>query len=146
MSLDIDTILSVLRSHQIEGDSLTPIMRDLILAEKEEKAAAAEEKTPKAKSKMVVLIRGDASLKRLVEGGAWVVAIPEMDSASTLLDKITASVKTQNESIKRNRSRVIRTFARAIEWLKPKVGKQHGISGFKTRLPVEVVVVESETV
>lgn len=147
MSLDLDTVLSILRDHKIDGDNLIPIAKDLIAAEKEAKASDAAEKTPKAKSKMVVLIRGDASLKRLVDGGAWVVAIPEMDSSSTLLAKVEASVKQSNDSLKRGRaSRVIRTFARAMEWLKPKVTKEHGIVGIRTKQAVEVVVVESEAI
>jgi len=144
MSLSIDDTLDILRAHKIDGPNLTAIAKDLIAAEREIKEEKASDKTPKPKNRLVVLIRGDASLKRAVEGGAFVVSIPEADSASTILEKVKASVKTYNETIKRGRaSRVIRTFARAMEWLRPKALKPNGITGIKTKTPVEVIVVES---
>lgn len=156
MSLPIDEILAVLRDH-IPSDSptLTAIAKDLIAAEKEVKAAAAAEKdAPKSKSRMVVLIRGDASLKRLVEGGAWVVTIPDDPTqanatSSTLLQRITKAVKTHNENLRgKNRAaKVIRTFARAMDWLRPKsIDMAQSAFRVKTKVAVEVVVVESEEV
>lgn len=145
--LNIDDILPILREHNIEGDNLTKIAKDLIAAEREIKAEAEASKEPKPKSRFVVLIRGDASLKKAVEAGAYIVSVPEASDSTTLLARLKAAVKTSNDTIKRGRaSRVIRTFARAMEWLKPKVLKQHQISSVKTRQPVEVIVVEQETI
>lgn len=144
MSIPIDEILATLRNHKIEGDNLTAIAKDLIAVERELKEEKANEKEPRAKTKLVVLIRGDASLKRAVEGGAYVVSVKQDDNTATLLERIKLTVKDSNEKIKRGRaSRVIRTFARAMEWLKPKALKLHGIQGIKNKTPVEVVVVES---
>lgn len=144
MSLDLDVVLNVLRSHQIDGDNLIPIARDLIAAEKQVKAEEAQDKTPKAKTKLVVLIRGDGATKRAVEAGAFVVSVPEERSASTILDSLRMAVVRHNETItKRRASRTIRTFARAMEWLRPKHLKPFEIGSVKTKTPIEVIVVEA---
>jgi hypothetical protein len=144
MSITIDDALNVLRNHKIEGNDLTAIAKDLIAIEKELKAEKEANKEEKPKTNMVVLIRGDAALKKAVQGGAFIVTVPENSDNNTFLARLAAAVKTSNDSIKRGKSsRAIRTFARAMEWLKPKALKQHQIKGIKTKTPVEVIVVES---
>ncbi len=98
---------------------------------------------------MVVLLRGDASLRRLVEGGAWVVSEQESTIPRLpLTQRIAAAVKFANENLRgKNRAtKVIRTFARAMEWLRTKSIKSvDGQFTVKTKTPVEVIVIDQES-
>lgn len=150
MSLDLDSVLDVLRSHDLPSPTLQAIAKDLIAAERQtkEEAAAESAANPKVKTKMVVFVRGNAALRDLVAGGAWVLRVREDDQTTTIQSRVKAVAKLYNERLTRHRSsRVIRTWARALEWAKGKVVKDaQGAYTVLTRQPVEVQVVEREEV
>lgn len=149
MSLELSEVADVLKAH-LPDATLHKVLKDLIAAEKAAKAAVAAEPTePRPKQEMVVLIRGDASLRKAVEGGAWVIKQKEGTDTTTLLDRIQRSVSSHNDSLRGNRraSKLIRTFARAMDWLRPKaIDRVSGEFKVVTKTPVEVIVVESENV
>src|SRR4051812_17269044 len=109
MALSTDDTIEVLRSHLAADHAslLNTIVKDLLAAEREVKAATAKDPAaPKVKTRYQVLIRGDASLKPLVAGGAWVVTTPDDTTSDTyrgegLLARLTKAAKTQNEAPKR---------------------------------------------
>jgi hypothetical protein len=153
MSLPTDEVLSIIKSHLPDPKVVQAIAKDLAAAEKEIKEERQATAGPKAKKRLVVLIRGDSATKAAVEGGAWVVALPEDGNTATLLDNVATAVRASNNALKRNRAtRMIRTFARAMEWLKPKAikgaaeGNPTAVFSIKTKTPIEVVVVEREEI
>lgn len=153
MPLPLDDVLSILRDHVSDPKTVKAITLDLVAAEKEVKQEREATAEPKAKKRFVVLLRGDAILKPALEGGAWIVAIPEGQSAEQLLGNVSSAVRASNDALKRNRaSRVIKTFARAMEWLKPKAiktaadGDAAKVFAIKTKTPVEIVLVEREEI
>ena len=149
MALPIESVLSIVRDHITDPTQRAAIAKALQAAEKEVKSERAESAAPKAKKRFVVLIRGDATLKAAVSGGAWIVAENEGNDTNTLLSRIASAVRCSNDALKRNRAtRTIKTFARAMEWLKPKaikVASPEQPWSVKTKVPVEVLVVEQES-
>ena len=152
MPIPVDDAIDILRGHISDSATLQAIAKDLLAAEKEAKADRGSDAAPKTKNTMVVLIRGDAALKSKLEGGAWVVSVPDpvdgQRNPTPLLDRVSRAVKGYNEGLKRGKTnKSIRTFARAMEKLSPKSIKNSGGDfKVKTKLPVEVIVVESDTV
>lgn len=157
MSLELDSVISILQSHIADGTLIQALAKDLIAAERE--AKEAKEPTTKATPKrLVVLVRGDAALAKAVAGGAWVVSVPGTESPETttysgdsLLSRIKRAVTAANEAPTRGRRRGkptrIKTFAEAMRWLRPKALKQtESTLAIRTKEPVEVVVVTAEDV
>lgn len=162
-TLPIGDILDIVRQRVSDPVTIKAITDDLLKTQRElaaEKAAEKESSSagPKAKNRFVILLRGDASLKPLVAGGAFILAVPDSDipEANTymgdaLLQRFYKAVSTYNDiPEKRGRGRAktkMKTFFDAIRRLKPKAIKESGSSfKIKTVDPVEVVVVEKEEV
>lgn len=156
MSLPVDEVLSVLREHVTDSSTLQAITKDLIKTEKEIKEAKAADKTPKAKTRMVALIRGNAELKQLVAAGAFVLSVPDDDTTNTysgdgLLARLNKAAVSHNEAPRKRRSknnRKIKTLFDAMTLLKAKTIKASG-STFSIKQkgqPIEVVVVEKEDI
>lgn len=147
MSIPLDEIVSVLSTHLKDPAQVRAITEELKAVEAEAKESRASASAKRTKTKQVVLIRGEASLKPLVAGGAWIVAVPEDDQTATLQDRIRTSARAYNDGLRKDRAtRLVKTFARALEWVKGKVIKQACGSHpyqVRTRLPVEVQVVEN---
>lgn len=153
MSLLIDDVLSILKTHVSDDQTVRAIAKDLIKIEKEIKQANLTERSKPNKNRLVVLIRGDAPLKQLTAGGAYIVSVPDNDQTSTysgdsLLARISSAARTFNDSLKRKKgNRAIRTFVQAMESLKSKAVKASGSSFLvKTKYPTEVVVVDKEDI
>ncbi len=158
MSLLIEDILAILRDGNYLTDSTTlqAVAKDLIQAEKEV-AATKETAGPAAKTRLTVLIRGDAALRAAVAGGAWIVSVPD-DTESTqsytanyLIDRLRKAVAEHNDAPKARRGRakrVIKTWFEAFTTLKAKTIKASGSAiGLKGKGSLaEVVVLEDETV
>ncbi len=151
--MTIDDTLAILRDHVSDSSLLQAIARDLIAAEKEDKAA--KEPTSKSKTILKVLIRGDSALKAMVAAGGYILSVPDDDSVSNtymadgLLGRITTACRTHNDAPKQRRGkkrRQIKTLNEAMVGLKSKVIKQSG-SAFTIKgkgIPCEIVVVEKE--
>ena len=149
MSLDLASVSDVLRQHVTDHATFQAILKDLIATEKQAAAAGAADKTPRAKTDFVVLIRGDTTLQRAVEGGAWIIKQPEGSDTTTLLDRINRAAGTHNDRLKgkQRANRLIRTFARALELIRPKsVTACDAKFKVVTKTPVEVVVVTSDAI
>lgn len=161
-SIPTDEVLSIIKKHIEDADKVQQIARDLFAVQKElaeEKKAAAG--GPKRKNNFVIVIRGDDSVKRAVEAGAYVLTVPNCDSETetteiftqnTLVERIKKAVKVDNDLPKAKRGRYARkashkitTFVSAMENLRTKAIKQahQGPSMFtiKTRAPVPIIVV-----
>lgn len=166
-SIPTDEVLSVLKKHIQDFATVQAIAKDLLAVQKElaeEKRAAAG--GPKRKNNFVIVIRGDDSVKRAVEAGAYVLTVPNCDSETettetftqnTLIERVKKAVKVDNElpNAKRGRyarkaSHKITTFVSAMENLRTKAIKQahQGPSMFtiKTRTPVPIIVVDDSVV
>ena len=162
-TLPIGDALDVVRQYVTDPEVLKKIAAALNAAQRENAAAkAADKEAGTSKSnryRLVVLVRGDSTLKPLVAGGAFVFAVPDGEedvalsdtySGEGLLQRFYNAVRAHNDAPKGKRgkaTRKIKTFAEAIRYLKPKTIKGNG-SAFKikTTAPVEVVVVEKEEV
>jgi hypothetical protein len=159
-TLPISDVLDVVRQHVSDPVALKAIQAELLAAQRENAAAKLADKEAggaKNKYRFAVFIRGDASLKPLVAGGAFIVAVPDTDGPESetyvgeaLLQRFYKAVKTHNEAPKGKRGRtrsIIKTFAEAFRILKPKTIKQsESLFKLKGSDPVEVIVVEKEEV
>ena len=126
-----------------------------IAAEKEVKAEKAAEASVKTKTRLAILIRGDAALQQAVAAGAYVLSVPDDDTVSNtymaegLLNRVIAAAKEHNEAPRPRRGkskRSIKTLNDAMTLLKAKTIKASG-SQFSIKqkgMPVEVVVVTKE--
>lgn len=150
MALEIVDVADVLRAHLTDPAQLNAVLKDLIATEKAAKAAEAnDDKEPRPKQEFVVLIRGNAATKAAVAGGAWLVKTPAESDNTTLLDRIRSAVQAHNDSLrgKQRGTRIIRTFARAFNLLRPKsILLAEANFKISTKTPVEVMVIESENV
>lgn len=159
--LPLGDILDVLRERVTDPEVLKTITADLMAASRElaaEKAAEKENASgSKNKYRLTVLIRGDASLKALVAGGAYVFAVPddpelvETYSGEGLLQRFYKAVHAHNyapqKGVRGRKRSLFKTFGDAVRGLKPKAIKStESAFKIKTALPVEVIVVEKEEV
>lgn len=160
-TLPIADVLDVVRQHVKDPATLKTIQAELLQAQRENAAAKLADREAgagaKNKYRLAVFIRGDASLKPLVAGGAFIIAVPDTDGPESetyvgeaLLQRFYKAVKTHNEAPKGKRGRarsIIKTFAEAFRVLKPKTIKQsESLFKLKGSDPVEVIVVEKEEV
>ncbi len=149
MTLDdlIGTLIQSAREADIPNDKVALIVADLRKAAKEEKDDRPPAK--RAKARFTILIRGDAHLRDLVAGGAWLVSQPDPKEPTApktpLLERLRRAVTVANES--RRKTPAIKTWAEAMRWLKPKALKaSESQVTIKAREPVEVVVLTEETI
>ena len=161
IKLELGEIIDVLRQ-RVDPETLKIVTADLLATQRalaaEKEAEKGSSSGIKSKNRFVILVRGDASLKPLVAGGAFVLSVPDSDTpeantymGDALLQRFYKAVSTYNDiPEKRGRGRAktkMKTFFDAIRRLKPKVIKESG-SSFKIKNvdPVEVIVVEKEEV
>lgn len=152
-SLSIDDVITAVRKHVTDEVKVKAILKDLVAAQQE--VEEDKVKSPKSKNKFVVLLRGDASLRDKVSGGAWVVScsddetLVETYSGEGLWNRILKAVRYHNENpgkVKK-RHKMIKTFFAAMNTLKPKTFKlTESVVSVKTREPVEVIVVEKDEI
>lgn len=161
-AIPMGDILDIIRQRVTDETTRKQIVADLNAAQKElaaEKAAEKAEGLGKTKNKyrLVALVRGDASLKPLVAGGAFIVAVPDMDTpeaatyaGDALLERIYKAARMHNQRRQGVRGRPLvkmNTFFEVLKGLKPKAIRASE-SAFKVKCadPIEVVVVEREDI
>lgn len=153
--MTIPDIIAVLRDEALvtETPRLQAIARALEKAERETKEQRKAE--PRGKTRLVILVRGDAALQRALDGGGWVVSVPDDDTTNTysaegLVNRLRKAVIAHNEAPKgrRKAKTKVETWAQCFTQLRAKTLKDSGSQiGIKQKgNPAELVVLTSETV
>ncbi len=143
--INIDDVIGVLKSTQIEDNKIHVILKELRSIIEEEKNDKEENKVPKPKGKFVVCIRSDnASLQKELTQGAYIIQVSEENDTSNLLQRIQTAARSHNDSLKRAKTRVS-SFGDAMNFIKRKFSKT-GEYMVKTKLPVEVQVITEEKI
>lgn len=151
MSLPIDSILAILRDgNHLTGNALQAVAKDLIAAEKEEKAN--KEPAVKTKTRLVGLVRQDVGSATL--GGVYILSVPDDDSTDTysgvgLLNRLRAAAVEHNDAPRGRKGRTkVTTWDQLLRNVKAKTFKASGSQiGVKAKGNAhELVVLPTETI
>lgn len=153
------TTLDVIQVIRDEGLITEPAKLQAIAKALDAAAREAKEErkhSPRGKTRLAILVRGDDALQRALGGGAWVVSVPDDESTATysgasLISRLRSAAVVHNEAPAKRRSKSrakITTWQELFTTIKAKTLKDSGSQiGVKQKgNPAEVVVLTSETV
>ncbi len=141
MALNIDEIISALRDEKIDPKILVAVETKLEKIEQDKKADRSS--TPKGKNEFVIMVRGDAALKKILQQG-WVVQVKKGSDIQNLPIALQAAAKDNNDSQKKKKAPV-KTWRELFQYCKRPFLKNRDIL-VKTKEPVQVVVLLNEGV
>lgn len=160
ISLPLSDVLAVVRDHVTDPTQLAAIQAELLKTQRQIAAdKEAEKGAPKGKTRLCVVIQGDAALKEAVAAGCYVLSVPDPEDDAELsntymgeglLGRIYTACRAHNDAPKKRRAkakRKIQTLVDAMSLLKAKTIKESGSTfGIKQKgQPVEIVVVTTPT-
>lgn len=128
-------VAEICKKNQMEPVMLRKIMEEINLAVQPD--GASEEKPPAVKKQHVVVISDPDGKLPKDDFVAWVVQIPENESAATTLDRIHRAAYDFNTT-KKGRLMPVRTVGDAIENITAKGFKEADV-WIRTKTPVLVV-------
>ena len=161
MAIKLEELQEILTQAGIDAGKRTIAMhlaKEMEAAKKAEKEEEKDGEGNGGKYKNVVFIRGDESLKRLVEGGAWIAQELEdaPEGSFSITDGLIAAAARQNEALnapksgrgRKSKGSQIVSWFNLFAWLKPKILNEVTRKGMKikTKQPVEVRVLTTEDV
>lgn len=116
------------------------ILEEARKIEEEKKAERENNKEPKSKNEFCVLIRGDESLKEIVQE-AWVVQVPTHIPQDDLIERVKKASRDHNQAVKRKG--MCNTFRDAFQYVKRKFSKDNNYL-VKTKEPCRVHILTKE--
>jgi hypothetical protein len=143
MAIKLDDLQTIL----IESGLSTEQRQNVIRTAKqfEDEAASEREVSPKTKSKLTVLIRGDESLADTIQQ-AWIVKTPDEQDDNSLLDRLKLAAVKHNEGLKKKKH-LVELWRDVFFYIKRKTTKVPEINvDVKTKEPVRVVIIPNERV
>ncbi len=154
MSLPLDEVIATLKDHLQDNNLLNAIAKDLFQAERDAKAARADHAGPKAKTRLVALVRQDKGSTTL--GGAYIVSVPDDDTTDTysgegLLNRLRKAAQEHNDAPRKKRAKSkikIDTWDALLRNVKAKTFKASGSQiGVKAKGNAhELVILISESI
>ena len=142
MAIKIEDIIETLREEKIPANSIIAIQNKLEAIQEELKAERKSE-VPKTKNEFVIVVRGDSSLAKTLQQG-WIVQVPAGSDIQNLGSKFTDAAKEHNNNQKRKKN-IIQKWSDFFQYCKRTFVKTRNIN-IKTKQPVQVVVLEKDTV
>ncbi len=151
----IHLVIVSLRDNGAPAELIAATVADLRKAAKQEKDTPA---TPKAKTRFVALVRGDLALQKALDGGAWIVSVPDGDEDPTtttyhgggLVNRLRKAALAHNEAPKgrRKAKTKVTTWRELFAYVKASTIKasESAITFRQKGTPCEVVVLTEETI
>ncbi len=142
MAVKIPTVISILRDQKIDPKILTEIETKLEAVEadsKEERGSAG----PKAKNEFVIVVRGDAALKKILQQG-WVLNVKEGFDIQTL-PEVMKSIAADNNAGQKRKINPLKKWAEFFQHCKRRWLKVKDVH-IKTKEPVQIVVLNDEEI
>jgi hypothetical protein len=140
--VDIALVAEALKNNNVEPETMHQILHEISEEARKEAEAAADQKEPSVKKQFVIILsdpQGKVPVDDLV---GWVAQIPEMDSPSTVTERIIKSAYEFNTS-RKGRKNPVKSFGEACEVVGTKFLKEQHVA-VKTKLPVTIVRTDNQ--
>lgn len=142
MAIKIEDIVEALREEKIPANTIIAVQNKLEAIQEELKAERKSD-VPKAKNEFVIVVRGDAALSKVLQQG-WVIQVPSGSDIQNLPSRFTDAAKEHNNKQKRKKN-IIQKWSEFFHYCKRPFVKSRSIN-IKTKEPVQVVVLQNETI
>lgn len=137
--IEINKAAEILKKNHVDPSVLRRIIEEMNLTAQPE---PGEEKEPAVKKQFAVVISDPANTLPEHDYVAWVVQIPETESAETTLDRVFRGAYDYNTT-KKGRLYPVKTIGEALENVPAKFFKEADV-WVKTKTPVLVLKTDNE--